>query len=135
MKILFKFGLAVIRDNKLLVLEPNETPTFKKEKLGYCIMPGGVKEKDETPEESLKKEIREELSAELDVQSLKFFGRFKAVAAGKKDTLIEEDVYLGEVIGEIKPKEEIKSAVWFGKNDDKKNSFIFDQRPYHSIPS
>lgn len=120
MKRLFKYGLAIIRNNKLLVLEPHETSTFKKGKNSYCLMPGGVVEGNETPEECLKREVKEELGVEVDAKSLKFLGNFEDIAAGKKDTIIEEDVYIGEIIGEPKPRSEIQKIIWFGKNDDEK---------------
>jgi 8-oxo-dGTP diphosphatase len=120
MKRLFKYGLAIIRNNKLLVLEPYNTSTFKKGKDSYCLMPGGVVEGNETPEECLKREIREELDVDINMKSLKFLGNFADVAAGKKDTIIEQDVYVGEIIGEPKPCSEIQKIIWFSKNDDRR---------------
>lgn len=110
MKKLFKYGLAIIRNNKLLLCQH--------EGFDDLIMPGGKKEGNETFEEGLSREISEELNAELVTNSLLYFGKFEDVAAGKKDTIIEMEVYLGKVEGQIRPSHEIKKVVWFNPNDD-----------------
>lgn len=115
---IFKYGLAVIKNNKLLVLDPRQTKTFKKDIKGNYIMPGGVPEKGETYKKYIKREIKEELNVDVDLNSLEFFGNFRDSAAGEKNTIIEEDVYIGNLTGQPKPKAEIEKIIWFDKNDD-----------------
>lgn len=110
MKTLFKSSLAIIRNNKLLLLRE-----FEQDKL---ITPGGQIEDNESAIESLKREMMEELGTEIDTNSLKYIGKFEDIAAGKKDTKINIQLFLGEVVGEMKPANEIKELIWFGKNDD-----------------
>jgi 8-oxo-dGTP pyrophosphatase MutT (NUDIX family) len=109
-KTLFKSSLAIIRNNKLLLLRE-----FEQDKL---ITPGGQIEDNESAIESLKREMMEELGTEIDTNSLKYIGKFEDIAAGKKDTKINIQLFLGEVVGEMKPANEIKELIWFGKNDD-----------------
>lgn len=118
MKKLYKIGLAVIKNDKLLVLEPLETKSFKKRTKGNYIMPGGVPENKESYKECIKREIKEELGVKVNLSSLEFLGNFSDIAAGKENTTIEQDVYLGKLIGKPKPKGEIEKVVWFSKNDD-----------------
>ncbi|TAL47705.1 hypothetical protein EPN87_02280 [archaeon] len=80
----------------------------------------------------LKREIMEELGVDVKKDSLNFLGKFECVAAGKKDTIIEEDIYIGEVNGEIKPQQEIVELLWVGKNDDK--SELSSIIKYHLLP-
>jgi 8-oxo-dGTP diphosphatase len=113
MRKLFKYGLAFIRDNKLLVCRPFAFDDY--------ILPGGIREGNETFSEGLEREIKEELGAgaKLDQNSLEYFGNFEDLAAGRRDVLVEIEVYLGEVHGELKASDEIKELVWFSKYDDR----------------
>lgn len=113
MRRLFKYGLALIRDNKLLVCKPFAFDDY--------ILPGGIREGNETFVDGLEREIKEELGpdATLVRNSLKYFGNFEDLAAGRKDVLVEIELYLGEVQGELKAASEIKDLVWFSKSDDR----------------
>ncbi|MFH1181355.1 MAG: NUDIX domain-containing protein [Candidatus Woesearchaeota archaeon] len=99
-----KIGLAAVEENKLLLV--------KKKGLLQLIMPGGKIEAGETPEQCLKREIKEELNA--GVEELKFLGKFEDKASGSKD-IVTIELYSGKLIGKIVPKNEIESYVWFGK--------------------
>lgn len=114
MRKLFKYGLAFIRDNKLLVCKPYAFDDY--------ILPGGIREGDETFLEGLEREIKEELGsdAKLDRSSLEHLGSFEDLAAGRKDVLVKIDLYLGQVHGELRASSEIKELVWFSPLDDRK---------------
>lgn len=109
---LTKFGLAVIRNNRILLCEPYAYPEL--------IVPGGIKEGGETHVENLVREVREELGefAELDIESLRYLGRFEDVAAGRTERSVEIDLYLGSLHGKLRPSSEIKQLHWFGPSDD-----------------
>ena len=113
MRRIFKYGLAFIKDNKLLVCRPFAFDDY--------ILPGGIKEGEETFLEGLQREIKEELGeeSELDPDSVQYFGNFEDLAAGRKDVLVEIELYLGTVNGQIKASDEIKELIWFSPSDDR----------------
>jgi 8-oxo-dGTP pyrophosphatase MutT (NUDIX family) len=108
---IYKYGLAVIRDNSLLLCKPYAFDDL--------IVPGGTKENGEGALENLKREITEELgqSAVLDEQSLRYLGNFSDRAAGKSERVVEIELYAGEVKGPLIASSEIKELVWFDPND------------------
>jgi 8-oxo-dGTP pyrophosphatase MutT (NUDIX family) len=109
---LYKFGLVVIEDNRLLLCEP-----YAFEDL---ILPGGIKEGSETYFQNLTREVREELGedAVLDENSLLYLGRFEDIAAGRTERFVEIDLYLGKILGILQASSEIKALHWFSPLDD-----------------
>src|SRR5260370_30801093 len=112
MRTLFKYGLALIRDNRLLVCKPYAFDDY--------ILPGGIREGSETFCEGLDREIKEELgpNAMLDPDSLNYLGTFEDLAAGRKDVLVRIELYQSEVSGELVPSSEIKEIILFSPSDD-----------------
>jgi 8-oxo-dGTP diphosphatase len=112
MKLFDKVGLAVVRDNKLLLCRP----------YGFddLIMPGGIRKDAESDTDCLIREITEELGdeAELEVSNLRHFGVFEDAAAGHHDAMVRITLYIGDVRGDLRPSSEIKELVWFGPSDD-----------------
>ncbi len=113
MKTLFKYGLAFIQNNKLLLCKPHAFDDL--------ILPGGLKEGEETFEEGLQREAYEELgkSAVIKEGSLEYLGKFEDIAAGRSDTTVEIELYMGDVEGELVPSSEIKDLIWFPADGDK----------------
>jgi 8-oxo-dGTP diphosphatase len=103
---LFKYGLAVVRDRKLLVVREHGTLKF--------LLPGGKPENGEGLEEALSREVKEELDANIKLGSVKFYGIFEDVAANEPDTVIQISLSLGEVEGDLKPSSEIEEIAWIG---------------------
>lgn len=110
MKTYFKCALCIIRDNRLLVLKESDQELY--------LLPGGKPEGNETREEALKRELKEELSINLDTKSLRHLGTFEDVAAGKEDAIVHIELYQGDFSGEMRPSSEVERLVWFGKDDD-----------------
>ena len=112
MKKIYKYGLAFIRDNKLLLCKPYAFDDL--------ILPGGIKEGNETFEEGLQREAYEELGKNATIidGSLKYLGNFHDIAAGRNDTVVEIELYSGDIDGEVIPSSEIKDLVWFSADDD-----------------
>jgi 8-oxo-dGTP diphosphatase len=110
---IYKIGLAIIRNDCLLLCKP-----FAFEAL---IVPGGIKEGDETVVENLTREVKEELGddAMLDPQSLHFVGNFVDRAAGKTDRIVEIELYTGQVRGRLTASSEISELVWFNPLEPK----------------
>ncbi|MDP3245025.1 MAG: GNAT family N-acetyltransferase [bacterium] len=95
----------IIKDNKILVAKRNEEP-FK----GEWDFIGGYVQKDETPEQALKREIFEELSVE---SKFTYIGAFTGTASYKEyDFPVLSLVFLTEFSGEIKLNNEISAINW-----------------------
>jgi len=104
--------------------------TRSKGKEKYYI-PGGKRELNETDEQALVREIKEELSVDLQIPSLEFAGIFEAQADGHKPgVLVRMTCYYGNYTGELKPDSEIEEMVWLNYSDTDKiaavDVLIFD---------
>jgi 8-oxo-dGTP diphosphatase len=123
MKIIDKLAWIEIVDKKIL-----STKSFGKNK--YYI-PGGKREYDETDEQALSREIKEELSVELNSDTLKFIGVFQAHAHGhSEDTFVKMTCYSASYNGLLKANSEIEEIIWLSYSDKDKISevdiLIFD---------
>lgn len=100
-----KIAWIYIKDKKIL-------STLSKGKDKYYI-PGGKREKDENDMETLTREIKEELSVDINLDSVKYYGVFKAQAHGKSEGIIVKmSCYFAEYEGNLKVDNEISEIVW-----------------------
>lgn len=100
-----KAGGVLIRDKKFLISRSRGKDFF--------IAPGGKLEHGESPEISLQRELKEELTIDIDIEKLEEFGTFYAPATGMVDTYLQTDVFLvPEWRGELKPSNEIEEIMW-----------------------
>ena len=105
-----KIAWIYIEDKKIL-------STLSKGKNKYYI-PGGKREEYENDIETLVREIKEELSVELDLATLKYYGVFKAQAHGKAEgVVVKMSCYMSNYIGELKSDSEITEIVWLEYKD------------------
>lgn len=123
MKVIDKLAWIHIKDKRIL-------STRSKGKDTYYI-PGGKREGNETDEEALIREIREELGVELIPETLEFVGTFEAQAHGKAEGIIVRmTCYSAKYSGQISPDSEIEEVVWFRHKNREKSSpvdkIIFD---------
>lgn len=96
-----KLAWLYIREGKIL------SARSKNKKLFY--IPGGKREEGESDEQALVREIKEEISVDLIVNSIKYAGTFKAQADGKNsDTLVKLTCYFADFQGELSPDAEIE---------------------------
>ena len=104
-----KAGLITIRDGKILLCR-------KKHSTSLLILPGGVKEPGETPEQCLRREIDEELGS-VTLGPLTFLGTYKSPAAipGKS---VQIDLFQGDLTGTPSAASEIKELIWFSPGHD-----------------
>ena len=117
--------LAWIEINNQSVLS---TKSFGKDK--YYI-PGGKRENGESDEEALCREIKEELSIDLNKGTLKLVGVFEAHAHGHTpDTFVRMTCYTADYTGTLKADAEIEAIKWLNNCDKDKISevdqLIFD---------
>lgn len=105
-KIRIRVAGIVIKDNKILLLKGR----------GYEELwtPGGKVDGDETSEECLRREFKEEVGVEI--TDIKFYKEYNTASFYDNVPLIEI-IYLVSIKGEIKPDAEIESFLWFSKDD------------------
>ena len=100
-----KMAWLYIKDKKVL-------STLSKGKDVYYV-PGGKREEFENDIEALTREIREELSVDIIVDTVRYYGAFSAQAHGKAEGIIVKiSCYMGEYVGELRPSSEIDEMVW-----------------------
>lgn len=114
-----KLALIYIRDGSIL-------STRSKGKSTYYI-PWGKREGDETDHDALVREIKEELSVDVAVDSIRYYGTFEAQAHGKQNGLqVKMTCYCAEFSGDAVASSEIEEIVWL-RYRDKKSSSQVDQ--------
>ena len=105
MKEIDKIAFIYLKDGKIL-------STLSKGKDTYYI-PGGKRENNETDEEALIRECKEELSIEIKESTITYYGTFKAQAHGKAEgVIVKMTCYTAEFDGELHADSEIQEIRW-----------------------
>lgn len=105
MKEIDKIAFIYVKDGKIL-------STLSKGKDTYYI-PGGKREGNETDEQTLIRECKEELTIDIKKETIKYYGTFEAQAHGKAEgILVRMTCYMAEFDGELKPDSEIQEMIW-----------------------
>ncbi len=105
MKEIDKIAFIYIKDGKIL-------STLSKGKDTYYI-PGGKREGNETDEQTLIRECKEELTIDIKKETIKYYGTFEAQAHGKAEgILVRMTCYMAEFDGDLKPDTEIQEMIW-----------------------
>ena len=110
-----KIGLLILNDDqtKFLVCEPGEK--YEEKTVTQFLMPGGQLEED-SDEECLKREIKEELDCNIDLKSIEFIKTYDGPAAFPgRDVMIK--LYKGKILGKPKPSSEIGALHWVSEKD------------------
>ena len=101
MKEIDKIAFIYLKDGKIL-------STLSKGKDTYYI-PGGKREKNETDEETLIRECKEELTIDIKKETIKYYGTFEAQAHGKAEgVLVKMTCYTADFDGKLNPNSEIQ---------------------------
>jgi len=91
--------------------------TKSKGKSVYYI-PGGKREEGESDEETLIREIDEELSVQIKPNTIKYVDTFRAQADGKeKGVIVKMTCYQADYEGELRPSHEIEEIKWLNYKD------------------
>ena len=110
MKEIDKIAFIYLKDKKIL-------STLSKGKDAYYI-PGGKRDGNETDEETLIRECKEELTIDIKKDTIKYYGTFKAQAHGKAEGLIVKmTCYEAEFDGNLEADSEIQEVVWLEYKD------------------
>ncbi len=108
-----KIGLLVLNDDATEILVCQKSPDNV---TAQYIMPGGQFE-ESSHQECLQREIQEELSCDIDLDSLELIGDYEDIAAGHTDRTVHMVLYQGRLIGTPVPSSEIKQIHWIGAKD------------------
>ena len=101
MKEIDKIAFIYVKDGKIL-------STLSKGKDTYYI-PGGKREENETDEETLTRECKEELTIEINKDTIKYYGTFQAQAHGKAEgVIVKMTCYMAEFNGNLQANSEIQ---------------------------
>lgn len=88
-------------------------------------IPGGKREPDESDQDALIREVREELSVDLLPDTIAFLGVFSAQADGKPSgTIVRMTCYTGGFTGTVTPAMEIEEVVWLEHTDRSRCSLV-----------
>jgi len=123
MRTIDKLAWIEIKDKSILL-----TRSYGKDK--YYI-PGGKRENGETDEQALCREIKEELSVDLQIDTIQFVGVFEAQAHGHPTgTVVKMTCYMADFTGQLKADSEIEEIIWLNYSDKDKiapvDILIFD---------
>ena len=123
MKVIDKLAWIHIVDRKVLITRSTGKDTY--------YIPGGKREEGETDEQALIREVKEELSVDLQSDQLEFVQVFEAQAHGKAEgVIVKMTCYSGPYTGELEADSEIEEVAWFAYADKAKSSpvdnLIFD---------
>jgi 8-oxo-dGTP pyrophosphatase MutT (NUDIX family) len=104
--------------------------TRSKGRIKFYI-PGGKRENNETDEETLIREIREELNVSIISATINYFGTFKAQAdSHKAGVIVKMTCYMADFEGNLEPCSEIEEIKWLSfadrENVSKVDKLIFD---------
>lgn len=105
-----KVGAAVIKDGKVLVVKESGW-----EKYGF---PGGTIKPNENDVACLVREVKEELNANIKMDSLKYLGTYEDMAMNEPDKIIQIKLYALELENNPEKTSEIEDMFWFSKDDN-----------------
>jgi 8-oxo-dGTP diphosphatase len=93
--------------------------------------PGGKREGNESDQETLIREVKEELGVDLIPETIQYIGMFEAQAHGQAEGItVRMTCYSGDYRGELKPDAEVEEMIWFFHKDRERSSpvdqIIFD---------
>ncbi|MDO8581452.1 MAG: NUDIX domain-containing protein [bacterium] len=105
-----KVALIYLQDKKILMAKSKGKELW--------FNPGGKREGNETDEETLIREIKEELSVDLDPASVRYYGSFEAQAYGKPEgTIVRMRCYTGTFSGTPTPGNEVAEVGYLSYNE------------------
>ena len=106
-KVIDKLAWVLIKDNKFLAVRSKGKSLF--------YLPGGKREQGENDQQALLREIKEELSVELDANSLRYGGTFSAPADGKSEGItVQLTCYFADYFGMLEADSEIEELRFLG---------------------
>lgn len=123
MKIIDKLAWIELQEQRILSTRSRGKDTY--------YLPGGKREAGESDIETLVREIREELTVQLNPATAEFLGTFQGQAHGHPEGIVVKmQCYMAGYTGTISASSEIEEVVWLTYADKDKVSpvdkIIFD---------
>jgi 8-oxo-dGTP pyrophosphatase MutT (NUDIX family) len=88
-------------------------------------IPGGKREENETDEQTLVREIKEELDVDIVLDTVEYLGVYEAQSDGAEEgVMVKMTSYIGDYVGELKASSEIERFEWLSMSDIKKVSAV-----------
>ena len=116
-KIIDKVAWIHMRNKKIL-------STLSKGKSTYYI-PGGKREGNETDQETLVREIKEELNVDIVLNTVEYLGVYEAQSDGALEGVkVKMTCYLSDYKGELEANSEIEHFEWHTLSDINKVSAV-----------
>lgn len=115
--IIDKIAWIYVVDGKVLGARSHGKDTY--------YFPGGKREPGESDAETLIREIREELSVEIQPETIAEFGTFEAPAHGKEEgVLVRMTCLTADYTGVLAPASEIEELAWLTSEDQGRVSAV-----------
>ena len=112
-----KLAWIEIKNRKILSTRTKGKDTF--------YFPGGKRDTNETDEQALIREIKEELTVDLLPQTIRFFGKFEAQAHGFPTEInVLMTCYSADYVGNISASSEIEEIDWLTYADRERTSNV-----------
>ncbi|MEO0351944.1 MAG: NUDIX domain-containing protein [Cyanobacteria bacterium P01_A01_bin.15] len=102
--VLHVVAYAVVQNQQLLTVRKRNTRKF--------MFPGGKYQPGESAEMAIQREVREELSCEVDMATLKLLGKFSTAAANEANTQLLATVFQGSLTATPRASSEIAELRW-----------------------
>ncbi|MBA4855357.1 SIR2 family protein [Nocardia farcinica] len=115
-----RFGGNVIRKAGLVLMHGRHLLLVRSRGRDALILPGGAIEGDESVEQAIRREVREELGVE--VQSARCWRTFEDVAAFEPGVRVRIESVRGRITGIPVPGAEISQIVWFDIDETDQSS-------------
>ncbi|MBI4128959.1 MAG: NUDIX domain-containing protein [Parcubacteria group bacterium] len=101
-----KLAFIELRDGKVLETKSRGKDTW--------YIPGGKRDAEETDEQALVREVKEELNVDIDPVTIVHYGTFEAQAHGKPEgTIVRMTCYQAKFSGTLTPSAEVEMMDWF----------------------
>jgi len=110
-------GAVIIRNKKIFLVKRS---LYKRSYPGYWCAPGGSIEDGETPQESVSREIKEEINCDFKIK--KFLGKFLVREDG---FTLRSFRFLGDIFGNLKLNKEATDFGWFSYKETQKMKIGF----------
>jgi ADP-ribose pyrophosphatase YjhB (NUDIX family) len=117
MNIIDKLAFIEIRNKRLLSARSDGKELF--------YLPGGKRELGESDSQALIREIQEELTVNLNPESLELYGVFTAQAHNHPEgVMVQMTCYSARYSGSLKASSEIAELAWLGMADKDRTSLV-----------